>query len=110
MKHYHDEDMESVSMKIDGDVEPDKFMAWINYFIQKEGATILRSKGILAFKNEPLRYVFQGVHMIMDGDTQRAWKKGEKRESKIVFIGRKLDKEEIRKGFMACAVKQQGAQ
>jgi G3E family GTPase len=105
MKHYHDEDMESVSMRIDGDVEPDKFMAWINYFIQKEGATILRSKGILAFKNEPLRYVFQGVHMIMDGDTQRAWKKDEKRESKIVFIGRKLDKEEIRKGFMACAVK-----
>ena len=105
MKHYHDEDMESVSMKIDGDVEPEKFMAWINYFIQKEGATILRSKGILAFRNEPLRYVFQGVHMIMDGDTQRAWKKDEKRESKIVFIGRKLDKEEIRKGFMACAVK-----
>ncbi len=105
MKHFHDEDMESVSMKIDGDVEPEKFMAWINYFIQKEGATILRSKGILAFKNEPLRYVFQGVHMIMDGDTQRAWKKDEKRESKIVFIGRKLDKEEIRKGFLACAVK-----
>ena len=105
MKHFHDEDMESVSMKIDGDVEPEKFMAWINYFIQKEGATILRSKGILAFKNEPMRYVFQGVHMIMDGDTQRAWKKDEKRESKIVFIGRKLDKEEIRKGFLACAVK-----
>ena len=105
MKHFHDEDMESVSMQIDGDVEPEKFLAWINYFIQKEGATILRSKGILAFKNEPLRYVFQGVHMIMDGDTQRAWKKDEKRVSKIVFIGRKLDKEEIRKGFQSCAVK-----
>ena len=42
---------------------------------QREGGDILRSKGILAFKGEPRRFVYQGVHMMMDGDLQREWKK-----------------------------------
>jgi G3E family GTPase len=103
LKHYHDEDMQSVALQIDGDVDPEKFMPWINDYVQTEGAAILRSKGILAFKNEPKRFVFQGVHMVLDGDLQRDWKPDEKRTSKIVFIGRDLKKDEIEKGFMACA-------
>ena len=78
-------------------------MPWINDYIQTEGASILRSKGILAFKGEPKRFVFQGVHMVLDGDLQRDWKPDEKRTSKIVFIGRDLKRAEIEKGFMACA-------
>jgi G3E family GTPase len=46
--------------------------------------------------------VFQGVHMILDGDHQRPWKEGEKRESRIVFIGRQLPEEKIREGFAGC--------
>jgi G3E family GTPase len=103
LKHYHDEEMQSVSIRLDGDVNPDKFMPWINELVQKQGPNILRSKGILSFANEPKRFVFQGVHMILDGDLQREWKSGEKRESKIVFIGRHLDEEGLRKGFLACA-------
>ena len=53
------------------------------------------------FWNDPRRFVFQGVHMILDGDHQRAWKDGEKRDSKLVFIGRNLPEEKIRKGFDA---------
>ena len=30
LKHYHDEDMQSVSARLEGDVDPDKFMPWIN--------------------------------------------------------------------------------
>jgi G3E family GTPase len=103
LKHYHDEDMQSLALKIDGEVDPEKFMPWINDYVQKEGPQILRSKGILAFKNEPKRFVFQGVHMILDGDLQRDWKPGEKRDCKIVFIGRDLKKDEIEAGFLACA-------
>jgi G3E family GTPase len=102
LKHYHDEEMQSLAMRIDGDVDPHRFMPWINHITQKEGPSILRSKGILAFKDEPKRFVFQGVHMILDGDLQRLWKDGEKRESKIVFIGRHLKEDELREGFMAC--------
>jgi G3E family GTPase len=103
LKHYHDEEMHSISMKIDGDVDGEKFMVWVNELMQRDGADILRSKGILAFKNEPKRFVFQGVHMILDGDLQREWSSTETRQSKIVFIGRKLKEDEIRKGFLACA-------
>ena len=103
LKHYHDEEMASLSVTIDGDVDPEKFLPWIQDYVQREGGDILRSKGILAFKDEPRRFVYQGVHMMMDGDLQRDWKPGEKRTSRIVFIGRHLKEDEIRKGFMACA-------
>lgn len=103
LKHYHDEDMQSVSIAIDGEVDPEKFMPWINDVVQLDGINILRSKGILAFKAEPKRFVFQGVHMILDGDLQRDWKPDEKRVSRIVFIGRNLKDEELKKGFLACA-------
>jgi G3E family GTPase len=46
--------------------------------------------------------VLQGVHMILDGDHQRPWKDGEKRVSRMVFIGRKLPVETITQGFAGC--------
>ncbi len=103
LKHYHDEEMQSVALSLDGDVDPEKFLPWLNDYIQKEGPSILRSKGILAFKNEPKRFVFQGVHMMLDGDVQRDWRPDEKRTSRVVFIGRHLKEDEIRQGFLACA-------
>ncbi len=103
LKHYHDEDMQSISAKIDGDLDPNKFMPWINNLTQTQGPKILRCKGIVAFKGDPKRFVFQGVHMMLDGEPQRDWKAEEKRDSKVVFIGRDLDEAEIRKGFLACA-------
>jgi G3E family GTPase len=103
LKVVHDDEMQSVSITLDGDVDPEKFLPWVNDLVQKEGPSILRSKGILAFRNEPKRFVFQGVHMILDGDVQREWRPDEKRVSRIVFIGRHLKEDEIRKGFLACA-------
>ncbi|MFO1124884.1 MAG: GTP-binding protein [Methylocystis sp.] len=99
MKHFHDDEMHSVSIRHDGAVDPERFVPWLNELIQREGPDILRSKGIIAFKDEPRRFVFQGVHQILDGDLQREWKEGEKRESRLVFIGRKLKEQEIREGF-----------
>jgi G3E family GTPase len=103
LKHYHDEDMQSVSLSIESDIDPEKFMPWLQDYVQREGASILRAKGILAFKDEPKRFVFQGVHMLLDGDLQREWKPQEKRLSRLVFIGRNLKKDEITRGFMNCA-------
>jgi G3E family GTPase len=57
----------------------------------------------VAMKDDPKRFVFQGVHMMLDGDSQRDWRPDEKRESKVVFIGRDLMEDEIRNGFLACA-------
>ncbi len=102
-RHFHDAEMHSLSVTIDGDVDAEKFLPWVQEYMQREGGSILRSKGILAFKDEPRRFVFQGVHMMLDGDLQRPWKDGEKRVSRMVFIGRHLKEDEIRTSFLACA-------
>ena len=102
VKHYHDEDMQSLSLKTDKPLNPDKFFPWIQKLVAEDGPAILRSKGILSFKDDPDRFVFQGVHMILDGDHQRPWKDDETRESRLVFIGRQLPEEKIRSGFESC--------
>ncbi len=102
LKHYHDEDMQSISLRSDKPLNPDKFFPWVQDLVQKEGPNILRCKGILSFKDDNERFVFQGVHMILDGDHQRPWKDGEKRDSRIVFIGRNLPGKMIAEGFESC--------
>jgi G3E family GTPase len=61
-------------------------------------------KGVLAFKAEPRRYVFHGVHMVFDGQLEREWGAGE-RVSRLVFIGRNLDRRELEAGFESCIAK-----
>jgi G3E family GTPase len=102
LKHYHDEDMQSLSLNTDKPLNPEKFFPWIQKLVQEDGPNILRCKGILSFKDDDERFVFQGVHMILDGDHQRPWRDGEKRDSRVVFIGRNLPEDKIRQGFEAC--------
>ena len=99
LKHYHDEEMQSISMSTDQPLDPDKFFPFIQNLTQAEGPNILRCKGIVSLKDDPQRFVFQGVHMMLDGDHQREWRADEKRTSRVVFIGRNLPEEKIRKGF-----------
>jgi len=99
LETHHDEDIQSVAIRHDGDVDPERFVPWLEELTQRDGPDILRCKGIVAFLNEPRRFVFQGVHMILDGDLQRPWREGEARGAKLVFIGRKLKEREIREGF-----------
>jgi G3E family GTPase len=102
LKHYHDEDMHSMSLRTDKALDAGTFMPWLQDLMAKEGGKILRSKGILSFAGDDERYVFQGVHMMLEGDHQRPWKDGEKRESRLVFIGRDLPEQLIRDGFERC--------
>src|SRR5882672_5283696 len=102
LKHYHDEDMQSISLRSDKPLDATKFMPWLQNLVASEGQKILRSKGILAFTDDDDRFVFQGVHMMLEGDHQRAWKDGEARESRLIFIGRELPEQIIRDGFESC--------
>jgi G3E family GTPase len=102
LKHYHDEDMQSISIKSDKPLNPDKFFPWVQDLVATDGKDILRCKGILSFKDDPERFVLQGVHMILDGDHQRKWRDDETRDSRMVFIGRRLPEEKIRAGFESC--------
>lgn len=97
----HDATVKSISLRA-GPLDPKRFFPWIQKITQIDGPNILRLKGIIAFDGDADRYVVQGIHMIVEGDHQRAWKDGEKRESRIVFIGRDLDEEKLKRTFEAC--------
>jgi len=101
--HTHNEHLTSISLSTDKPLAAEKFQAWIGHILQTQGQDILRSKGILAYKNEDRRFAFQAVHMIADGDFLGAWKEGEERVSRLVFIGRNLNRPQLRRGFEACA-------
>jgi G3E family GTPase len=97
----HDPSVTSVSLR-GGELNGPLFFHWIQRLTQEFGPDILRLKGILALEGDHQRYVIQGVHMIIEGNHQRAWKDGEKRDSRLVFIGRKLDEKMLTDGFEAC--------
>src|SRR4030081_510016 len=102
LKHYHYEELQSLSLRTSKPLDATKFMPWLQNLVASEGQKILRSKGILAFSDDDDRYVFQGVHMMLEGDHQRAWKEGGARESRLVFIGREFPEQTIRDGFERC--------
>lgn len=101
----HDVTVQSISLR-GGEMDPKRFFPWLEKITQAEGPNILRLKGIIALKDDPDRYVVQGVHMIIEGDHQRPWKDGEKHETRLVFIGRDLDREKLARTFEACQVTQ----
>ena len=104
----HDVTVMSVSLR-GGEMDQKKFFPWIQALTQAQGASILRLKGIIAFADDPDRYVVQGVHMIIEGDHQRPWRADEPRSSRLVFIGRDLDRESLTAAFEECAAKQKAA-
>jgi G3E family GTPase len=50
------------------------------------------------------RFVFPGVHMLLDAREDRPWR-AEKRASDLIFIGRKLDRAALSEAFLRCAVR-----
>ena len=102
--HEHNEDVASMSFEAARPIDPEKFNAWIGALLAAEGQNLLRTKGILAYPEEPRKFAFQAVHMMADGDFVGPWKDGEPRRSRIVFIGRNLNRPQLRRGFESCQV------
>jgi len=99
--HEHDDTIISVSLKTEAPLDSEKFSKWIQGFIMERGTDVLRSKGIINLDGQDNRYVFQGVHMVMDSTWGAPW--GDVgRESKLVFIGRDLEAKGLEKEFLAC--------
>lgn len=103
--HHHDEEVSSVGLESDEPVDLPRFQAWINFTLQTHGVDIFRSKGILNVAGRNERIVFQGVHMLLDATTGRDWQPDEHRKSQLVFIGRRLNRQELTEGFEACLIK-----
>ena len=95
------EGISSVGIAFPGDLDGEKMEEWAHELGHEKGEDIFRLKGVLSFKGVPDRVVFQGVHAIMDGQTDRPWG-SDQRYNKVVFIGRNLDKSELESGLRAC--------
>jgi G3E family GTPase len=102
--HEHNDDVSSMSFEVEKPIDPEKFNAWIGQLLQEKGPDLLRTKGILNYANDDRRFAFQAVHMIADGDFIGPWKDGDQRVSRLVFIGRNLNRPQLRRGFEGCAV------
>jgi G3E family GTPase len=100
--HEHDSAVNSVSFEVARPIDPERFNAWITQMLAQKGQDLLRTKGILHYAGEERRFAFQAVHMIADGDFIGPVKEGDPRRSKIVFIGRDLNRPQLRRGFEAC--------
>ena len=101
--HEHDDEVGSIAIERDGDVDPEKLNRWLGKLLQERGVDIFRTKGIISMAGDPMRMVFQGVHMLLDAQPDRPWG-DDPRRNQLVLIGRNLDEQAIREGFDDCLV------
>lgn len=102
--HEHDESVASVAISNEGIVNGDKLNRWLNQLVQAIGQDIFRMKGILNVDDEDRRFVFQGVHMTLDGRPGKPWQPTETKTNELVFIGRNLNESDLREGFQTCLI------
>ncbi|KAI4312990.1 hypothetical protein MLD38_037772 [Melastoma candidum] len=102
--HVHDSAVSSVSIVSEGTLDLDEVDDWLERLIEEKGEDLYRMKGVLSVTGYDQRYVFQGVHSMLDGCPGKAWGDDEKRVNKLVFIGRNLDETALRRGFKGCLI------
>ena len=100
--HEHDDSVGSVGLQLPGDLDPDRFEAWMVRLLRERGTDIFRTKGVLSLAGDARRFVFQGVHMLFDGQFGRDWEPDAARGNQLVFIGRNLDRTALSEGLRAC--------
>jgi G3E family GTPase len=100
--HSHDDRVKSFVFTTERLIDGTKFEEFMGAITQVYGEDMLRYKGVLALHGMERRMVFQGVHMMMGADAGKPWAKGEKRHSKMVFIGRNLPDKTIIEGLKQC--------
>jgi len=102
--HGHTEGVYSISIEAARPIVMQKFQEWMGTLLQEKGQDLLRTKGILNVSGESRRFAFQAVHMMADGDYIGPAPEGDTRASRLVFIGRDLNRPQLRRGFEACQV------
>ena len=99
--HQHNDDIHSYIYESDRPFDPMKLERYIASLTSVYGQDMLRYKGVLYLQGTDRRVVFQGVHMLAVSDVLGPW--GDRKpSSKIVFIGRNLPEEAIRRGLTTC--------
>jgi G3E family GTPase len=100
--HAHDDDVKSFVFKSDKAFNAGKLEDFLGSIVQVYGPKMLRYKGVLNMKGTDRKVIFQGVHQLMGSDLGPKWAPGEKKTSKMVFIGIDLPREVFLKGLEQC--------
>jgi G3E family GTPase len=108
--HEHDTSVSSCGIDIAGDVDLEMLQEWFSDLLQNKGADIYRMKGILAVQGLPQKYQFHAVHMLFSGNFGEEWGAQEPRCCRLIFIGKNLDHEELRKKFYDCLITEESRQ
>ncbi len=102
--HHHDDDVKSFVFKSDRAFNPAKLEDFLGAIVQVYGPKMLRYKGVLNMKGSDRKVIFQGVHQLMGSDLGPKWAPGEKKTSKMVFIGLDLPRDVFLQGLEQCLV------
>ncbi|KAL4434343.1 hypothetical protein ABPG75_000784 [Micractinium tetrahymenae] len=105
--HKHDDRVSSVGIECEGALDMRRLNEWLSTLLQEKGADIYRSKGILNIAGTDDKFVFHGVHMMLQFGSSaeglgKPWQPGEKRFNRVVFIGKDLNRKELNDGFRSC--------
>ncbi len=102
--HAHDDDVKSFVFRADKAFNPAKLEDFLGAIVQVYGPKMLRYKGVLNMKGSDRKVIFQGVHQLMGSDLGPKWAAGEKKSSKMVFIGLDLPRDIFVQGLEQCLV------
>ena len=102
--HVHDDDVKSFVFRSDKAFAPAKLEDFLGAIVQVYGPKMLRYKGVLNMKGSDRKVIFQGVHQLMGSDLGPKWAHGEKKISKMVFIGLNLPRDVFLQGLEGCLV------
>ena len=102
--HHYDDDVKSFVFRADRAFDPVKLEDFLGAIVNIYGPRMLRYKGVLNMQGTDRKVIFQGVHQLMGSDLGPQWAEGEKRVSKMVFIGIDLPKDILLQGLDQCLV------
>ncbi|MXW88574.1 MAG: GTP-binding protein [Acidimicrobiaceae bacterium] len=99
--HSHDPDVETFSVRIVGELDRGLVEAAAREIAADHGADLLRWKGVLAIAGNDRRVALQGVHRIFEMHDLDRWE-GTHRDSRVVFIGKNLDRDRLAGCLQRC--------
>jgi len=102
--HHHDDDVKSFVFRSDRAFSPARLEDFLGAVVNIYGPRMLRYKGVLNMEGTDRKVIFQGVHQLMGSDLGPVWAEGERKNSKMVFIGIDLPKDIFVQGLEQCLV------
>jgi G3E family GTPase len=101
---HHTDDIAAFVYKSERPFNTEKLDYYLGGLVQVYGPRMMRYKGVLYMEHADRKVIFQGVHQIMGTDIGAKWAESERKESKMVFIGKNLPKDVFIQGLEQCLV------